>query len=196
MLDAVQELELLGSNEWGLVHHAYSKWAKDNDRPVRDLETSRFLPPLRNSKKTGDSSCPPDVRRAKYIKRSITQCSNSPNVDSDQSDGEATNNITQAESDSGNSSPNHRALYVGERANKLKSGAHGISSRTEKPKPGDEMLHCMKVIAENERAMYNAIANEATNAIEDTVLEHVMCALTPALSDILEMKQPTKTLLE
>ena len=78
LLDCVEQHEPLGANEWALVRAAFSEEAQRVGRPERDQDSlkSKFDKLVNTKKKTGDPTCPPQVRRAKHIARDImNKCS-------------------------------------------------------------------------------------------------------------------------
>jgi len=73
LLDIVEEIEPLGANMWAYVAQDFSKWAIANDRPSRDPSSlkSKFDKMVKFRKPTGNPTCPPAIRRAKTIARSL-----------------------------------------------------------------------------------------------------------------------------
>lgn len=88
LVDIVEVVEPIGSNEWCRVAFKFNKYAKENCRPCRDTESLRkTFDRLTNMKKpTGDSSSPETVRRAKHIARYILSRVHAVSVSDEESD--------------------------------------------------------------------------------------------------------------
>lgn len=146
LLDVVEEVEPLGSNQWAMVEKNYNEWGENNDRPYRDMDSLKGkFDKLANVKKpTGNPSCPDNVRRAKRIARDILAKCNAHSVgDTSESDSNPDQDSfgNPIENDSlGNGTPNSeqasRASSLGQkrkgketlgaRKNKRRAGATGV----------------------------------------------------------------------
>lgn len=69
----MSDLEPIGGNDWSAVAAKFREYTHVAHRPQRDVESVKMkFDRLANVKKpTGDPSCPPNVRRAEHIARSI-----------------------------------------------------------------------------------------------------------------------------
>lgn len=73
LLDLVEEVQPMGAQQWAIVANEYAEYAQGEDRPKRDQDSLRnkFDKLVNAKKKTGDPTCPADVRRAKRIAKGI-----------------------------------------------------------------------------------------------------------------------------
>lgn len=128
LLDIVEKIEPIGSNEWAAVSSKFEEYTDENDRPKRDIDSLRMkFDRLANTKKpTGSSSCPPLVRRAKNIARDILGRVNAVSVGDDVGElGNGSNGSGDIDTTSDGSGSSGKRRY-GSRSRKRKAGAAGI----------------------------------------------------------------------
>lgn len=137
LLDLVEELEPIGSNDWAVVQNGYCEYATELHRQVKDNDSLRGkFDKLANTKKpTGDQSCPPAVRCEKHIARLVLGDVNEFTAGSDDSDTseqeaaeQSTNGSTCAGSLAGTKRRAESALR-GVQKNKRRAGATGVATK-------------------------------------------------------------------
>lgn len=91
LLGYVKEVLPICAEEWNDVHKLYSDWCRLNTRMERSVESikEKFSKLHKSKKKTGDPSCPPDVRLAKQLNKEIADKTHSAEVDADEPPGDA-----------------------------------------------------------------------------------------------------------
>ncbi|KAJ7184569.1 hypothetical protein C8R46DRAFT_1064468, partial [Mycena filopes] len=74
-LDLAAKYKPMGQKGWARVTRRHNKWARKQNRPVRDAKSleSKFKTLVRTKKPTGSGYCPPEVKRAHHIERLITE---------------------------------------------------------------------------------------------------------------------------
>ncbi|GLB43828.1 hypothetical protein LshimejAT787_1500120 [Lyophyllum shimeji] len=90
LLDLLEAELPLGQKGWNSVYKKYTKWARNNNyisRTIKSLDT-KYKQLIKTTMPTGDSRCPPDVKRAHQIEdlikeRACTRDLNDSGFDSD-----------------------------------------------------------------------------------------------------------------
>ncbi|TDL17815.1 hypothetical protein BD410DRAFT_843264 [Rickenella mellea] len=88
LLGFIKEVLPSGQREWTQVHQLYSRWARRNDRPRRDVKSleNRYKLLLRKRKPTGSATRPDDVKLALEIEDQIVGSNGARNLDDDSFD--------------------------------------------------------------------------------------------------------------
>ncbi|KAK9322080.1 hypothetical protein V1517DRAFT_308364 [Lipomyces orientalis] len=75
MLDAIEKIRPVGPAKWEQVVELYEEYCVQSNRNSRDATAIRrkFSQMVNLPKPTGDPDCPPDVRRAKQLNRTINE---------------------------------------------------------------------------------------------------------------------------
>ncbi|CDF33018.1 unnamed protein product [Chondrus crispus] len=185
LLDFTSEAESLGANHWAWVAQKFSRWAKANERPVRDGDSlkHKFDKLANTKKKTGDPSCPPHVRRAKHIARDILNKCAATSVSGDSSDGNQEANA--GESDKAGTGGDSGKV-VGERARKRDTGATGVAKAQQIE---ERYLEHVAEISACVQTISKAFeSSESTNLTQSSVVSIVR-------HEVQESMRPTNALL-
>lgn len=185
LLQAVEDHEPIGNNEWARVASIFNTYAMLENRPQRDITAIRGkFDRLANTKKpTGDPSCPPAVRRAKLIAREILGKVNAFSVgDEDLETDEQSAREEEGEGHLSGSQGNRKRACgdaVGMRKRQRRAGKGGVKSLRSSTED-DDMLEHMGVMAQSVSSLVqvfqkdsDGVSDSLQSAIRDTVKEEV-----------------------
>ena len=177
LLDIVEQHEPFGSNMWCAAYEDYRKWAVANEMPTRDqvMMKQKFDRLAKTNKQTGDPTCPPHVRRAKHIARSILARAQAVTIGAYDDDNE--NEITTENESSSRVFLNSRLSPIGQRRNSSPNGAQGNRRMTARGRQGEELLNCMNRVADTFDSMAASILQPAALSIEELVRNELRLCL-------------------
>lgn len=222
MLDAVEDVEPLGANQWAIVEQQFNEWSTANERPYRDMDSLKLkFDKLASVKKpTGDPSCPANVRRAKRIAQNILGKCNAHSVgDSSSSDDDEKfdsfgNSLPKDSSPDDDKSPDSAekkrkaSKTLGARKNKRRPGVTGLKKEEHGDDPMMEHVGLLsqsmdmiaKVLTSRHGAESSAQSSGSASVIEIAdikriVNEEVHAELKSTNDSIDEIKQMMKSFM-
>jgi len=198
LLDIVQDLTPLGANHWAEVAEKYNQWAEELQFEPRDQNglKTKFDKLVATKKKTGDPTCPDDVRRAKHIARDIMASAYAVSAGDDDcmvpplpSDGEDEVRASNLEIDSVEG-PSIRP--VGARARKRVVGAGGIGKKRSK----DPLVACVEQVAASMAEITSTIVGRQEESVEVIVQRQVAKAMAAQTEKLDAMQKILERLAE
>ncbi|GLB43906.1 hypothetical protein LshimejAT787_1500900 [Lyophyllum shimeji] len=103
LLDLLEAELPLGQKGWNSVYKKYTKWARNNNyisRTVKSLDT-KYKQLIKTTMPTGDSRCPPDVKRAHQIEDLIKERACTRDLNDSGFDGDAAHDNPACKTDAG-----------------------------------------------------------------------------------------------
>lgn len=222
LLDIVEAHEPLGSNEWAGVAAEFRQWAAAHGRMCRDVDSlkKKFDKLANMKKKTGDPSCPPEVRRAKHIARSILSRAAALPVDGESSSSESAEDGGTGDSIGSGAKGNMqehedgdprggerssrvtrdgsvRGSALGSRTRKRPEGAGGVRSGRVEKKTDAVLVTCIESMAEKMGDISRALLMPSAPSVDitSTVQKEVASAMAPTLAALQEMKDLISSLI-
>lgn len=203
-------MEPIGGNDWSAVAAKFGEYSVIHHRPHRDVESVKMkFDRLASTKKpTGDPSCPPNVRRAKLIARSILGKVNAISMgdeSSSGSDGEITDLVgdsSPADETGGGGGSHGNTAVLGGRKGRRKPGGAGV-----KVHGGDDMVQFVGDMAASVSSLVDAVRHTPTvdhlthggmnmqASIREAVKEEVKQELSHTNESIEELKALVKASL-
>ncbi|KAJ7311579.1 hypothetical protein DFH08DRAFT_822685 [Mycena albidolilacea] len=96
LLDLVQRHLPLGAKGWKLIAECFAKWAELSDRPQRDGRAieAKYKTLLKTKKPTGDTNCPPEIKRAHQIETLINEKADTHEISDDSDAGDSAGDVS------------------------------------------------------------------------------------------------------
>jgi len=193
LLDCVDDVDPLGANHWCMVAQRFAKWARENSRPERDVDSIKNkFDKLSNAKKrTEDPSCPPSIHRAKEIARNIyTKCS-AISIGDDSTDN------TEKEDCIEEACPPHSSSEkqpIGERQKKRKPAASSVRLHKRR-KEDDPLIENIGKLTEYIGTMCHTVTAPASYVTREEVTAIVKQEITESLAPTNEILKSMHSML-